>query len=315
MRLLRILRWMVVPVWVSWPIALGVMAADIAGPDPTRPDWDAGESPQGKGIGDEGISSLAEVPNATVATDRAWRIDLVKRGGAAGVLIIDGDLVPEGGILKDGTRVERIADEEIVLQQGSRRRVLERSECWDISRDAGLKRIRIEGACPHSLFGGYLGLEWPLVAEGGGYWTEAELNGAVSGRFLVDPEASEAMIAVELVASLREKKLLNEREVLAPGKFRLPGGGAVDREVVVLRSLRFGGYEVQNIALLVAAAGEPSRLGRDLLTKLNARIDYQRHRLLLGGIDSVAASSEPSQGQVAGARGTTHLSPEAGSPP
>ncbi len=126
--------------------------------------------------------------------------------------------------------------------------------------------------------------ELRLEASGGSLYVPAEVDGALTLRFVVDSGATDLTIPADVARTLERMGKLGRGDYLGQGTSILADGSRVASQVVMIRSLKVGGHEVRNIPATVTDARGVPLLGQSFLRRLKSwSIDNRRHVLVLEG--------------------------------
>jgi hypothetical protein len=130
----------------------------------------------------------------------------------------------------------------------------------------------------------------PLKAEGGTFVVPALINGKIPLDFTLDSGAADVSIPLDVFSTLRRAHTISESDLLPSGTYTLADGSVHQEVRFLLRSLKVGNLELQNIVGSVAPAQGPLLLGQSFLSRLQTwSVENQRGVLLINeGASSVA---------------------------
>lgn len=119
--------------------------------------------------------------------------------------------------------------------------------------------------------------------SGGVYALPVRLNGALSLDFVLDTGAAEVSISERVVAELIRLGALAPGDILIERNFTDASGRSARRRRILLRSVRIGAIEVNNVAASISGNTSPLLLGQSFLSRLDAwSIDNRRRIFALG---------------------------------
>jgi len=124
---------------------------------------------------------------------------------------------------------------------------------------------------------------WISVHEvGGTFLVPVSINDRLTLDFIIDSGASDVSIPADVVITLMRKGTLSRADFRGTRTYVLADGSTVPSATFVIRSLRVGGYTIQNVTASVASVNGSLLLGQSFLKRFNSwSIDNHRHLLIL----------------------------------
>lgn len=134
-------------------------------------------------------------------------------------------------------------------------------------------------------------LEVNLAKHQGIYQLPARINGVITLDFVLDSGAAEVVIPADVVLTLLRTGTVAEEDFLPGQSYTLADGSSLRSPRFIIRTLEVGGYNVSNVAALVAPVAGDLLLGQSFLERFNRwTLDNQRAALILEPRDSSSAA-------------------------
>jgi predicted aspartyl protease len=122
----------------------------------------------------------------------------------------------------------------------------------------------------------------PLKREGNTYLIPVVINGALALDFIIDSGASDVSIPADVVLTLMRTGTLRNDDFLGSKEYQLADGSKVPSETFMIRTLKVGNRELENVTGSVAGVEGSLLLGQSFLTRFRSwSIDNERGVLLL----------------------------------
>jgi hypothetical protein len=124
--------------------------------------------------------------------------------------------------------------------------------------------------------------EIPLSHEGGVYRVPVTIDGWLVRPFVVDSGAAHVQVSGDVFLALYPQGV-PPPEFLPGASYRIADGRVISSRRFVIRSLRIGDYEFQQVPAAIGDPGAPLLLGQNVLGRLGTwSIDNRRRVLVLG---------------------------------
>ncbi|MGH7829718.1 MAG: retropepsin-like aspartic protease family protein, partial [Candidatus Binatia bacterium] len=123
-----------------------------------------------------------------------------------------------------------------------------------------------------------------LRKAGGVYEVPVNVNGVMDLHFIIDTGAAEVFIPADVIDALKRTKTVTQRDFLPHKLYTLADGSTVKSPRVMLRHIKIGSHQLENIQASVSQPGSPLLLGQSLLEKLGSyTVDNRRMILVVDG--------------------------------
>jgi clan AA aspartic protease (TIGR02281 family) len=124
--------------------------------------------------------------------------------------------------------------------------------------------------------------EIPVRAQGGTYFVPVIINNLAYLNFAIDSGASDVSISSEVAETLKRNGGLKPRDFAGMRQYRLANGSVEVSPVYILRSLKVGSIELNNVRASVTSSNGSLLLGQSFLHRFKSwSIDNRRHVLVL----------------------------------
>jgi hypothetical protein len=125
-------------------------------------------------------------------------------------------------------------------------------------------------------------LRVPLQKRGGNFLVPGLVNNAIALNFVVDSGAADVTVPADVVAMLKSRGTLDDKDFRGREFRGLADGSRVSSETFRIRSLTVGDWLVQDVAATVTPVGAPPLLGQAFFTRLKSwSIDNVNQTLVL----------------------------------
>ena len=116
----------------------------------------------------------------------------------------------------------------------------------------------------------------PMEKSSGVYEIPVTINGVLTIRFVIDSGAAEVFLARDVATTLMRTGTISEEDFLPDGLYTLADGSVQKLPRVLLRSVRIGDRELQNVTCAISEnISSPMLLGQSVLEKLGKyTVDY-----------------------------------------
>jgi aspartyl protease family protein len=136
-----------------------------------------------------------------------------------------------------------------------------------------------------------------LNANGGVLTVPVRVNDTITLSFVVDSGAADVSITADLFSILRRAGTVSEADIIGYTGYEMADGSTQREPNFLIRSLRIGSVELQNVRCSVAPARGNLLLGQSFLARLPPwSIDFQRRVLILN--ENSVAPSTPTPQQI-----------------
>jgi len=123
----------------------------------------------------------------------------------------------------------------------------------------------------------------PLRWQDGGYVVAAQINQRITLDFILDSGASDVAIPADVARTLRRTGTLTEQDILGEQSYQLADGSRARSQRVMIRTLKVGSIELQDVEASIGPSAGPLLLGQSFLRRFRSwTIDNSQPALIVG---------------------------------
>jgi predicted aspartyl protease len=122
----------------------------------------------------------------------------------------------------------------------------------------------------------------PMVSDGGTFKVPVTINGQLTLKFVVDSGAADVSIPADVVMTLYRTETITDADFLDRQTYQLADGSTVPSQRFVIRTLKIGDKNLENVVGSIAPAAGSLLLGQSFLSRFKSwSIDNQSRALIL----------------------------------
>jgi D-alanyl-D-alanine carboxypeptidase len=122
----------------------------------------------------------------------------------------------------------------------------------------------------------------PLQEQGGVFTIPVTVNSAIRLNFIIDSGSADVSIPADVVLTLMRAGTISSTDFIGEQTYKLADGSTVPSVTFLIRSLKVGNREIQNVTASVTAVEGSLLLGQTFLSRFKSwSIDNQRDMLVL----------------------------------
>jgi D-alanyl-D-alanine carboxypeptidase len=122
----------------------------------------------------------------------------------------------------------------------------------------------------------------PLQEQGGVFTIPVTVNSAIRLNFIIDSGSADVSIPADVVLTLMRAGTISSTDFIGEQTYKLADGSTVPSVTFLIRSLKVGNREIQNVTASVTAVEGSLLLGQTFLSRFKSwSIDNQREMLVL----------------------------------
>lgn len=121
----------------------------------------------------------------------------------------------------------------------------------------------------------------PLKALGGAFVVPVLVNGQITLNFMLDSGEADVAIPEDVVLTLARTGTIQKRDFIGKQNYKLANGAIVPSPTFLIRSLKVGGYVVENVKANMSSAKGLLLLGQSFLRRFASWSVDNKHGVLL----------------------------------
>lgn len=122
----------------------------------------------------------------------------------------------------------------------------------------------------------------PLKGLGGAFVIPVLINGQITLNFLLDSGATDVSVPEDVVLTLARTGTIQKSDFIGKQNYKMANGAIVPSPTFLIRSLKVGGYVVENVKATMSSVKGPLLLGQSFLSRFASwSVDNKRRELLL----------------------------------
>jgi hypothetical protein len=123
----------------------------------------------------------------------------------------------------------------------------------------------------------------PMVSDGGTFRVPVTINGQLTLKFVIDSGAADVSVPADVVMTLLRTGTITDADFLGKQTYQLADGSTIPSQQFVIRSLKVGDKNLENVVGSVAPVAGGLLLGQSFLSRFNTwSIDNHQRVLILG---------------------------------